>query len=136
MPQTRASAAPTRATQAGSLGCPRCGGGARYGVSVSTNARSGGTSAAPSLTVSPVSKATGPAYENITPRSRYRRVHLGPPVQQCITVWGPTPDSSINSMTSAKASRQWTMIGLPSSTASLICLRKDRIWSARGDRLR
>ena len=47
-------------------------------MSVSTIARSGGTSAAPRRTVSPVSNATGPAKENVTPRSRNRRVHRGP----------------------------------------------------------
>ena len=46
VPQTLAKAAPTNATRAGSLGSPRKGGGERYGVSVSTRARSGGTTAA------------------------------------------------------------------------------------------
>ena len=47
-----ASAAPTIETNAGSLGLPRCGTGARYGLSVSTNTRSAGASAAAARTSS------------------------------------------------------------------------------------
>ena len=106
MPQTAARASPLRATQAGSLGSPRWGGGARYGVSVSTKALSCGTRAAPRRTVSPVSNAIGPANENMTPSSRKRRVHRRPPVQQWRTVRGPAPVSSRMECTSPKASRQ------------------------------
>src|SRR3990172_9255739 len=85
VPQTPANAAPTRATRAGSLGSPRWGGGERYGVSVSTMARSGGTTAAARRTASPVVKAIGPANEIITPSSRNRLGPRAPPPPHLLT---------------------------------------------------
>ncbi len=91
IPHTPARAAPIKPTLDGWLSSPRCGGGERYGVSVSTITTWGSMTAAPLRTVSPVSNATGPANEKVTPSSENRFDHLGPPVQQCNTTQEPAP---------------------------------------------
>ena len=88
-PWISARRAPTSGTQAGRLRLPRCGTGARYGLSVSTSVRveraQRGRGAAPParpLNVTMPEKLTN------APRSRQRRASSGPPVKQWKIVRG------------------------------------------------
>src|SRR3546814_1391106 len=90
-----ATRAPTAVTHAGWLRLPRCGTGARYGLSVSTSRESIGHSLAASWRSVADGNVTIPLNDSIAPRSRQRRASSGPPVKQCNTVRSGTPSAEI-----------------------------------------
>src|SRR5690606_15888109 len=79
-PRAAATAAPTSATCAGSLRCPRCGTGASSGQSVSTRMRSSGSAAATSRRSAAFLKVTIPENDTSRRASRARRAKSSEPV--------------------------------------------------------
>ena len=103
--------APTRATWAGSFCRPRCGTGARNGLSVSTISRSSGQINAADRKSSAVLKVTIPLNDNTAPRSRHVDATSGPPVKQWKTVRSGTPSARSTSKVSSHADRLWITRG-------------------------
>ena len=87
---------------------PRCGTGARNGLSVSTSRRSSGHSAAGGAHVRRVLEGDDAAERDVhARRSRHRStLRSGPPVKQCSTVRSGTPSASSTSKRSSHASRR------------------------------
>src|SRR6185312_10635306 len=121
-PRASASTLAVSLTQAGSLRLPRWRLGARYGASVSTRIRSGGSPAAMVRSAPEFLNVRIPVKEMKWPSAMARRARSAPPVKQCSTAGkGPLPVSSSRMRAmSASASREWITSGSPVSRAAAI----------------
>src|SRR5579884_267213 len=128
-----ATPAPTAGTQAGWLGRPRWGTGARNGESVSTISRPGGHRAAARRISSAAGKVTMPEKDRYAPRSSARLASPGPPVKQCRTRRSGGPSEPRMSKVSSQAERLWTTRARPWRTARPTWAAKASRWAGRGE---
>ena len=120
-------------TYAGWFGRPRCGTGARYGLSVSASIRSSGHSRAAACTSVADLNVTMPLKLRNAPRSRHRRASSGPPVKQWkISPLGGSPRASRTSNVSSHASRVWMTAGGRARGRAAICCGERRALRRRG----
>src|ERR1051326_1076655 len=124
MPRSAAISSATCFTNAGWLGLPRCGTGARYGESVSTSMRSSGTRFATSFRSFAFLNVTMPEKEMWNPWSMAPCATSHVSVKQCMTPpTSPAPSSRMTRSVSSAALRVWITSGLARLRAARMCVR-------------